>query len=59
MKESHGSSTRVLPSSTLEAEGPRGFGAVRFSDEANLPTRFGRFRVVAVQEELRGKEHLS
>ena len=31
---------------------------MRFSDEANLPTRFGRFRVVAVQEELTGKEHL-
>ena len=31
---------------------------MRFSDEANLPTRFGRFRIVAVQEELTGKEHL-
>jgi GTP cyclohydrolase II len=31
---------------------------VRFSDEASLPTRFGRFRVVAVQEDLTGKEHL-
>src|SRR5882672_7197642 len=34
------------------------FGALKFSDEASLPTRFGRFRVVAVQEENTGKEHL-
>lgn len=31
---------------------------MKFSDEASLPTRFGRFRVVAVQEGIAGKEHL-
>lgn len=31
---------------------------MRFSAEATLPTRFGRFRVRAVQEHRKGKEHL-
>jgi GTP cyclohydrolase II len=31
---------------------------LKFSAEATLPTRFGRFRVKAVQEHRKGKEHL-
>ena len=31
---------------------------MRFSDRADLPTRFGRFRVTAVREDDNGKEHL-
>jgi GTP cyclohydrolase II len=34
-----------------------GYG-MKFSDRASLPTRFGRFRVQAVQEAAGGKEHL-
>jgi len=31
---------------------------MQFSESADLPTRFGRFRVMAVREEPDGKEHL-
>src|SRR5437867_7111085 len=40
-----------------ERPGEDGCG-MRFSEQANLPTRFGNFRVQAVQEEAGGEEHL-
>lgn len=53
------SSARLRPEAPPPAEVAREGGhSMRFSEVANLPTRFGRFRVMAVQETVSGKEHL-
>jgi len=52
--------TEERPSSTDRGwqAARRRLSAVKFSVVANLPTRFGFFRVMAVQEKKSGKEHL-